>query len=279
MTFHPQHRPHHPRTPFRTLAVAMLMLGGLLAGSSVDAQPLFVSSFTPTAGDEGTQVDIFGGVFTANPDDLGVFIHDGADLGVVLDGVQSTPSQWTGTLGPSADTFYGEVFVWRGQLYAQAPGVYAGSSGAAYWIDRAEWFVKRPTSAGATGPGLFHVESGSSGTVGGLLSQHMLEVDFSLLHGFGGGELRIDLDVMIDGGSSDNNGNTGNGEGRMMEFGMTLVEGHLFSPKQLATDTAGALEARFGAFGLTTEVNGTVLRIGFDRFQIANGFAVLSKRR
>ncbi|MEO1084636.1 MAG: hypothetical protein AAFY88_10360, partial [Acidobacteriota bacterium] len=268
---------HAPRTHSRLSAagpIVAVVWWLLVAAAAAVAQPLSVTSYTPTSGSEGTQVDVFGGPFSTDPDDHAVFIEGGGGLGVVLNGESSTPGQWTGTLGPAASPFFGSLTVWQGQRYVLAPAVFSGISGTAYWIDRTEWFVPRRRTA--VGPGLFHVKSGSGGTVGGATSQTGLDVhiDFSL----GGGHAsRIDLNVMIDGGSS--GGNDDPDPGRMVIFGMSFVEGQAPSAIVLAEDLAGALTARFGAFGLSAQANGTTLSISFNPYPVSRGFTVLSTSR
>ncbi|MEO1366586.1 MAG: hypothetical protein AAFX50_05380 [Acidobacteriota bacterium] len=267
------HRPH-PRLPAATLtAVACIWM---LAAAAAVAQPFAVTGYSPTNGSEGTQVDIFGGPFSTNPDDHAAFIDGGAGLGVVLDGDSSTAGAWTGTLGPAAAPFFGSVTVWRGQRYIQAPVVYAGVGGTAYWIDRAEWFVPRRRSA--VGPGLFHVTSSSGGTAGGLGSQTGLQVDIVDFIIDGGHPYRIDLNVMIDGGSSGGN-NDDPDPGRMVILGMSIAEGLTPSAADLAVDLAGALSSRFGAFGLKAEAQGTTLTVSFAPYPVSRGFAVLSSPR
>lgn len=261
-------------SPAVVLIIALVSAAVVCGVSPAVGQSLFIDSFTPTSGAEDTVVDVEGGGFSIDPADHGAFVRDsGTGLGAVLDGVASTPSTFTGVLGPAASPFAGELIVWAGRRYALPPAFFAGETGP-YWIDQAEWFVGRTE---ARGPGLFQVLGGSGPAISATIANHQLTFD---LAGLGDPPIhRIDLDVVIDGGStSGNSGDDGSGnQDRLLNFGMELLHVHQPNLDTLARDLAQGLNQTFSAVGVKAWAVGTRVHLSFSGFAVGReSFAVLS---
>ena len=266
---------------FRWLGAAALWL--VITTSSVIAQPMTVSGFSPSNGAEDTLVNVTGTGFATDPADQWAFVHDPlAGLGVVIDPLAGNETSWTGVLGPAPGPFTGTLTLWKGIRWELPTVVIAGESGA-YLVRRADWFVRWQS---ADGPGTFTVNQSSGGTIGAINEAFAVAVDFSSFVS----PDRIDLNVVIDGGSDNNTGgggedlqqrlkrqrNGGADPARALRLEIHNVEPVTATPEAVARDVGTMLTRIYGAFGLRTSVQGAKLYIQWKGApQIHKGFAVL----
>lgn len=265
------------------LGVAALWL--ILTTGSVLAQPMTVVGFTPTNGAEDTLVNITGTGFALDPTDQWAFVHNPlAGLSVVIDPLAGNETSWTGVVGPAPGPFTGTLTLWKGIRWELPSVVFAGESGA-YLVRRADWFVRWEK---AEGPGTFTVNQSSGGTIGSIEEAFAVAVDFSSMVS----PDRIDLNVVIDGGSDNNTGgggedldlnrnlkaqrNGGADPARALKLEIHNIEPVAATPDAVARDVGAMLTQIYGAFGLRVSVQGTKLYIFWKGAgQNPEAFAVL----
>lgn len=261
-------------------AVLMALALGLVAsGVPAGAQGLSVTGFSPIAAAPGEGVTLMGSGFASDPADHFAFVLGPPGQGALLEPVSTLPGTLQTVLGPSAATFEGPIFLWRGRRHS-LPRILIGGERGAWQVHFAGYFV--PTEA-AISAKPFRVDDTTPHTGVGTpgISDITLEVEPNL----GRHPDMIDLVVMIDGGGCGANSKPGGTPlqessalpCRAFQLQLENIDPVAVSnPGATARDLALVLQSTFGPVGLVAIANGPWVHISWSRLSIVeNAFGVL----
>jgi hypothetical protein len=183
-------------------------------------------------------------------------------------------------LGPSASRFEGSVCLWRGRRHFLPGALVAGESGT-WLVQRPEFFVPSEAAA-ALEP--FLVEESTPQTHGAVIGRGGVVIE--VRPDSGPSSTRIDLAVMIDGGSCGPGIKPGVDtplqggmapEARAFHLRLENIDPlELADAGALVRDLALVLRSTFGALGLAARAEGLELHISWSRLaRVENGLGVL----
>lgn len=267
--------------PALCAGLATLALCRLASGETVWAQGLAVAGFSPAGGAPGESITLTGSGFSSEPADHLAFVLGGWGSGSLLEPVSSSPGSMKLLLGPSASRFAGPICLWRGRRHFLPGALVAGESGV-WLVHRAEYFV--PSEAAVTFKPFLVADStpqthGADIDLDGVVLR--VAPDSGLLF-----PLKIDLVVMIDGGTCGPGGKPGSAAplhgGMALEaraFHLRIENIDPLEPSDagaLARDLALVLRSTFGALGLSAKADESALHISWSRLaKVENALAVL----
>ena len=270
------------RRPAACAGLATLALCLLASGESLGAQGLSISGFSPAGASPGELFTLTGSGFSSEPADHLAFVLGAWGSGSLLEPVSSSPGSLRLLLGPAASRFEGPICLWRGRRHHLPGALVAGESGT-WLVHHAEVFV--PSEAAASFKP-FQVEEPSPLTHGGVIEVDdvviKVEPDSGLL-----GPLKIDLVVMIDGGTC---GPGTKPAGAAPLHGAMALPARAFQlrlenvdprgpadAEALARDLALVLRSTFGALGLSAKAEESELHLSWSRLvHVENAVGVLS---
>lgn len=245
----------------------------------------------PQSGGEGTEIHLRSEVAQPLASVPSVVIFGDED-GVVVDDVRVVKDGLRGRVGPVAGSFVGQVEIVWGRRVELPRQTYRGLTGT-FVSRRATWHVgDRSTLAGP-----FAVDAGGA-VQGRLADPNTIDIEVPPLPP----ETifpSIRVDIVIDGGSNNNQGGStgsggdGSGDGNTGANDRPFHAGHLVLDRlpsmagfdgpttgnpthDLAIDLAAILDAHLADLGLSVESEGSRLRIHTPDGTIYRGFAVLS---
>lgn len=265
--------PIHRSVPL--LFFAFVLLGLLSARLSAASEEEVVTSFSPSFGDSGASITIEGPGVPADPEAHIAFVRDDlSGLGALIEIQTASATSLGGVLGVSPSPFLGELTLWTGVRYELPGGLYQGV-GATYLVERATWFVAESTTGTL---GFFDATEGCEAAVGSSYGSGKIVIDFNDLPP-ARIDSGIDLDILVDGGSTSGGGPVGGGGsdsiGRILRAGIRWLEVQDRSPAVLAADLAEVLQSTYGAVGIRASAVGTQLWIEWRGVgESKGGFAV-----
>jgi hypothetical protein len=269
------------RRPAACAGFATLAFCPLASGAMLGAQSLAISGFSPTGAAPGESVTLTGSGFSSDPEDHLAFVLGAWGSGSLLEPASSSPGSMQVLLGPSASRFAGPICLWRGRNHVLPGTLVAGESGT-WLVHHAEFFV--PSEA-VTTLKPFLVEGPTPQTHDATTEDD--EVVFRIVPDSGLlGPLKIDLAVMIDGGTCGPGGKPGSlapFHGGLAlparAFHLRLENIDPLGPPDagaLARDLALVLRSTFGALGLSAKADESALHISWPRLsQVENAVGVL----
>lgn len=271
------------RRPAAWAGLATLALGWLGSGEALRAQGLAVSGFSPAGAAPGESITLTGSGFSTEPADHLAFVLGAWGSGLLLEPASSSPGSMQILLGPSASRFEGSICLWRGRRHVLPGALVAGESGV-WLVHRAELFVPSEAAAAAKP---FLVAEATPHTHGGVVERGEVVIEVRPDSGpVDSGSTKIDLVVMIDGGSCGPGikpgGETAAHGGMALEaraFHLRIENVDRLEPADagaLARDLALVLRSTFGALGLSARAEGPALHLSWSRLaRVENGLGVL----